>query len=248
MEEKVLTVIQETEILGKKVNLYRDVDMPLFEASEIAGWLGIKNVSQMIKQAGISEGQKGIFLKYTLGGNQKSLFITEDAMYDILMKSRKKEAKIFNDKIKEYLALIRRTGAAIEEGREEEMVTRYFPSFSKETQSKMVNDLIQQNKVYKEQLSVLMETEGLSSMNVVAKECEIGLKRLFSFLRTNNIMFYKDDVNVPYQRFMDSGLFKVKETICQDGKTHSATYATKKGLLYIQKLLMKNGYYNTVTE
>lgn len=248
MEEKVLTVIQETEILGKKVNLYRDVDMPLFEASEIAGWLGIKNVSQMIKQAGISEGQKGIFLKYTLGGNQKSLFITEDAMYDILMKSRKKEAKIFNDKIKEYLALIRRTGAAIEEGREEEMVTRYFPSFSKETQSKMVNDLIQQNKVYKEQLSVLMETEGLSSMNVVAKECEIGLKRLFSFLRTNNIMFYKDDVNVPYQRFMDSGLFKVKETICQDGKTHSATYATKKGLLYIQKLLMKNGYYDTVTQ
>lgn len=61
-------------------------------------------------------------------------------------------------------------------------------------------------------------------------------------------MFYKDDVNVPYQRFMDSGLFKVKETICQDGKTHSATYATKKGLLYIQKLLRKKGYYETLAE
>lgn len=248
MKETVLTVIQETEILGKKINLYRDIDMPLFEASEIAGWIGIKNVSQMLKQAGITDGQKGIFLKYTLGGNQKSLFITEDAMYDVLMRSRKKEAKIFNDKIKEYLTSIRRTGAAIEEGREEEMIAKYFPSFSKETQAEMVNDLIRQNKAYKEQLSVLMETEGLSSMNVVAKECEIGLKRLFSFLRTNNIMFYKDDVNVPYQRFMDSGLFKVKETICQDGKTHSATYATKKGLLYIQKLLRKNGYYDTVTQ
>lgn len=90
---KLLTVIQETEILGRNVNLYLSIEEPLFEASEVASWLGIKNVSQMFKQAEIDESEKAIFLKYTLGGNQKVLFITEDAMYEVLMGSRKPDAK-----------------------------------------------------------------------------------------------------------------------------------------------------------
>lgn len=100
MEEKVLTVVQETVILGKEVNLYNSIGEPLFEASEVAGWLGIQNISQMLKQAEIDESEKGIFLKYTLGGNQKSLFITEDAMYEVLMRSRKKRSKAIQERDK----------------------------------------------------------------------------------------------------------------------------------------------------
>ena len=92
---EILTVVEETKILGRNVHIYRDVENPLFEANEVAEWLGIQNVSQMLKQADIDESEKDIFLKYTLGGNQKTLFITEDAMYEILMRSRKKEAKPF---------------------------------------------------------------------------------------------------------------------------------------------------------
>lgn len=119
---EVLSVVQETEILGKKVNLYRSIEEPLFEANEVAKWLDVKNVSQMIKQADIDDSEKAIFLKYTLGGNQNSLFVSEDAMYEILMRSRKKEAKPFRKEIKKYLKSIRLTGAAIPEGREQEMV------------------------------------------------------------------------------------------------------------------------------
>ena len=147
---EVLTVIQETEILGKKVNLYRSIEEPLFEANEVAKWLDVKNVSQMIKQADIDDSEKAIFLKYTLGGNQNSLFVSEDAMYEILMRSRKKEAKPFRKEIKKYLKSIRLTGAAIPEGREQEMVQKYFPSFSKEVQTEMINDLIKQNNELKE--------------------------------------------------------------------------------------------------
>ena len=115
--DTTLTVIQETEILGKKVNLYNSIEEPLFEASEVAGWLGVKNISRMLKQANIDESEKAIFLKYTLGGNQKSLFITEDAMYEVLMRSRKEGAKPFRKEIKKYLKSIRLTGAAIPIGR-----------------------------------------------------------------------------------------------------------------------------------
>ena len=63
MNNEVLQVIDKTKILGKDVNLYCSIEDPLFEASEVASWLDVKNVSQMLKQADIDESEKAIFLK-----------------------------------------------------------------------------------------------------------------------------------------------------------------------------------------
>lgn len=242
---EVLQVIDKTKILGKDVNLYCSIEEPLFEANEVAGWLGVQNVSQMLKQADIDESEKAIFLKYTLGGNQKTLFITEDAMYEILMRSRKKEARPLRKEIKKYLKSIRLTGAAIPVGNERKMVSYYFSSLSQETQGVIVNELIEKNKELQQFYDDLMNTEGLMQINTVAKELGIGEYHLFAYLRRKKIFFYdKDKVNVPYERFRKEGKFVVKETPCHDGNIRSVTYATKKGLEYIRKLLRKDGYYN----
>ena len=242
---EVLQVIDKTKILGKDVNLYCSIEEPLFEANEVAGWLGVQNVSQMLKQADIDESEKAIFLKYTLGGNQKTLFITEDAMYEVLMRSRKKEAKPFRKEIKKYLKSIRLTGAAIPEGREQEMVNYYFSSLSSDLQGQIVNELIEKNKELQQFYDDLMNTEGLMQINTVAKELGIGEYHLFAYLRGKKVFFYdKDKVNVPYERFRKEGKFVVKETPCHDGNIRSVTYATKKGLDYIRKILRKDGYYN----
>ena len=188
--DEILTVIEETKILGQDVHLYQSIEEPLFEANEVARWLNIKNVSQMLKQAEIDETEKVIFLKYTLGGNQKTLFITE-------------------------------------------------------VQGQIVNELIDKNKQLQQFYDDLMNTEGLYHMNTVAKELKIGRNTLFAYLRGKEIMFYQDKVNVPYQRFMNQGLFQVIESPGYDGKYRPTTYATKKGLEYIRKLLRKDGYYIT---
>ena len=245
MNDEVLQVIDKTKILGKDVNLYRSIEEPLFEANEVASWLGIQNVSQMLKQADIDESEKAIFLKYTLGGNQKALFITEDAMYEVLMRSRKKEAKPFRKEIKKYLKSIRLTGAAIPVGNEQKMVNYYFSSLSSDLQGKIVNELIEKNKELQQFYDDLMNTEGLMQINTVAKELGIGEYTLFAYLRGKKIFFYdKDKVNVPYERFRKEGKFVVKETPCHDGNIRAVTYATKKGLEYIRKILRKDGYYN----
>lgn len=242
---EILAVVEETKLLGRDIHLYRDVEDPLFEASEVAGWLGIQNVSQMLKQADIDESEKAIFLKYTLGGNQKTLFITEDAMYEILMRSRKKEAKPLKKEIKKYLKSIRLTGAAISIGNEKKMVSYYFSSLSQDLQGQIVNELIEKNKELQQFYDDLMNTEGLMQINTVAKELGIGEYHLFAYLRRKKIFFYdKDKVNVPYERFRKEGKFAVKETPCHDGQIRSVTYVTKKGLEYIRKLLRKDGYYN----
>ena len=178
--------------------------------------------------------------------SQEMLVICKSDIYRLIVKSKletadKFEAWIFD----EILPTIERTGAYIEQGREQEMVNYYFSGLSSELQGKIVNELMEKNKKLQQFYDDLMNTEGLMSINTVAKELGIGEYKLFSFLRSKKVLFYdKNMVNVPYERFRKEGKFEVKETQCYDGKYRSVTYATKKGLDYIRKLLRKNGYYD----
>ncbi len=241
MKQNVLTVIQETVILGKPVKLYRDIENPLFEASDIANWLDIQNVSQMLKQADIPENEKGIFLKYTLGGNQNSLFITEDAMYDVLMSSRKKEAKPFRREIKAYLKQIRKTGGYIPITTQEDDLTimaRAHQILERTIAQK--NQLIQQLQPKADTYDMIMASDGTFSMNQVAKQVGMGEYHLFAYLRGKKVLFYEGTDNVPYERFRKNGCFKVVDTISPDGQSHSTTRVTQKGLDYICKIIRKD--------
>lgn len=239
-----LAVVQETEILGKKIQLYGTIENPLFMASDVAEWIEHSNPTMMLRK--IDDSEKGLNNVYTLGGNQEKWFLTEDGLYEVCMQSRKPIAKQMKKEIKQYLKSIRLTGAAIPIGDEKKMVSYYFSSLSQETQGVIVNELIEKNKQLQEFYDDLMNTEGLMQINTVAKELGIGEYKLFDYLRKKKIFFYdKDMVNVPYERFRLEGKFAVRETPCHDGKIRSVTYATKKGLEYIRKQLRKDGYYNT---
>lgn len=250
MEEnkKVLEVVAETKILDKNIKMYGSIEEPYFVARDVADWLGERDGYTVGRK--VDNEDKDTQLLCTLGGIQKVTVFTEDGLYDACMLSRKKIAKPLKKAIKVYLKSIRKTGAAIQPGREEEMVQKYFPSFSKEAQAIMVNDLIKQNRELKEFYDTLMSTEGLMDINTMAKELGIGEYKLFAFLRDKKVFFYnKDMINIPYERFRKEGKFQVKESPCRDGNIRSTTYATKKGLEYVRKLLKKNGYYpNPVTE
>lgn len=248
--DAVLTVIQETEILGKKIRMYGTVEFPWFLAKDVAEWInysksnGKYQISNMLKK--VDEEEKGLKNFNTHGGVQETWFLTEDGLYECCMRSTKDEAKMLKKEIKKYLKSIRLTGAAIPEGNEQKMVNYYFSSLSPDLQGQIVNELMVKNKELQQFYDDLMNTEGLYSMNTTAKELKIGRNTLFTYLRGKSIMFYQDNSNVPYQRFMNQGLFHVIESPCADGQYRPTTYATKKGLEYIRKLLRKDGYYTEV--
>lgn len=240
---EVLTVIQETEILGKKIKVYNNIETPLFLASDVAEWIEHSQTSKMVKS--VDDDEKMMGTLFLSGQNRDAWFLTEDGLYEVCMQSRKPIAKKMKKEIKRYLKSIRLTGAAIPHGREQEMVNYYFSSLSSDLQGKIVNELIEKNKELQTFYDDLMNTEGLMQMNTVAKELGIGEYTLFAYLRGKKVLFYdKDMVNVPYERFRKEGKFAVKETPCHDGKIRSVTYSTKKGLDYIRKLLRKDGYYD----
>ena len=241
--DNVLTVIQETEILGKRIRMYGSIESPLFLASDVAEWIEHSQTSKMVKSVDANEKLMGtLFLS---GQNRDVWFLTEDGLYEVCMQSRKPIAKQMKKEIKKYLKSIRLTGAAIPTGDEEKMVSYYFSSLSKETQGVIVNELIAKNRELQQFYDDLMNTQGLMSINTCAKELLIGEYKLFAFLRRKKVFFYNEDmVNIPYERFRKEGKFVVKETPCYDGKIRATTYVTKKGLDYIRKLLRKSGYYN----
>lgn len=245
MDEKVLTVVQETEILGKKIKMYGTIEFPYFVASDVAEWLGERDGYTVARKVSVEE--KATQIVCTLGGNQKTTVLTEEGLYEACMLSRKEIARPLKKEIKQYLKSIRLTGAAIPEGREEEMVNYYFSGLSSDLQGKIVNELIQKNKELQQFYDDLMSTDELMPINTMAKELKIGEHKLFEFLRQKKVFFYdKNNINVPYERFRKEGKFEVKETPCRDGKIRSVTYGTKKGLDYTRKLLRKDGYYDTV--
>ena len=244
MEEQRMNKIQE--FFNEKFGTVRTVTIDgvvYFVASDIARALGYKNPQKAIRDHCKRVNESFI---PSNGGEQKAKVITKSDIYRLIVRSKLESADEFESWIfDEIMPTIEKTGAYIEEGREQEMVNYYFSSLSSDLQGQIVNELMEKNKKLQQFYDDLMNTEGLMSINTVAKELGIGEYKLFSFLRSKKVLFYdKNMVNVPYERFRKEGKFEVKETQCYDGKYRSVTYATKKGLDYIRKLLRKNGYYD----
>lgn len=250
------------EFINKKFGTVRTIDIDgvtYFYGIDIAKSLGYSNASKAVlthckkilkKTLETSNSQNGKTVK------GKVSLITKSDIYRLIVRSDLESTDEFESWIfDEILPTIERTGAYIEDGREEEMIEKYFPSISDDVKLLMIKDLQkavkneqEKNKELQQFYDDLMNTEGLYHMGMVAKQLKIGRNTMLSYLRGKEIMFYQDNSNVPYQRFMNQKLFAVVETPCADGNYRPVTYATKKGLEYIRKLLRKDGYYDLATE
>lgn len=246
-QENVLTVIQETQILGKEIKLYGSNASPLFKADDVASWLGHSNVSKMV--INVDEEDRVKARLSTLTNSYTALFLTEDGLYEVCMQSRKPIAKEMKREIKHYLKQIRLTGGTVETGRESEFINKYFPSFNEGTKLSMVKDLLDQNQKYKDQIEQLepqaqayvdlMTAQGYLQFIDVAAMVETGRNKLFEFLRRCKVLTKQSHYNVPYGRFITNEMFKVITSKSEKGHISSVTMVSPKGLNYIYNLMKK---------
>lgn len=254
-------VYGEYPIFDKNFKIYGTSENPLFLAKDIAEWIDYaykdkeksrRNVNMMLK--GVDDEEKIQMSLLQDGDIQKRdlWFLTENGLYEVLMQSRKPIAKQFKKEVKKILKQIRMTGGAVVEGREEEFIEKYFPSFNKETKLVMVKDLYEQNKHYKqiiEEQKPMVEfadrvsnSSDLIDMGKMAKllndeDIPIGRNRLFEYLRKKKILMTG---NTPYQKYIDDGYFKLKERVVSTPygeKTYTTTYVTGRGQIYITEKL-----------
>jgi len=103
-----LSVLVEKDVLNKQFKVYGTAEEPLFLASDVAEWIEHSNPTVMLQT--IDDSEKGLNNVYTLGGIQEKWFLTEDGLYEVLMRSRKPIAKQFKREVKTILKSIRTTG------------------------------------------------------------------------------------------------------------------------------------------
>ena len=104
MEE--IRVISKSTFLGREIDVYGTAYEPLFKAKDVAEWIELSNVSDMVNRIDCEE-----VTKFNLGGLQGEMwFLTEDGLYEVLMQSRKPIAKQFKKGVKTILKEIRKTG------------------------------------------------------------------------------------------------------------------------------------------
>lgn len=83
-----ITMISKSTFLGKEIDVYGTADNPLFKAKDVAMWLELTNVSDMVGRVDEEE-----VTKLNLGSLEgETWFLTEDGLYEVLMRSRKPQA------------------------------------------------------------------------------------------------------------------------------------------------------------
>lgn len=241
---------------------------PLFCLADVCKALGLKSNHVMERL------DKGVVSTDTLptnGGVQTFNFVNEDGLYDVILDSRKPEARAFRKWItSEVLPSIRKHGAyatadtiesiiadpqtgirlleALKDEREMRKREREQRLAAEQMVTKLEDEAVENKPkvVYAEAVSgsksscLIGELAKMISQNGV----EMGEKRLFSWMRENHYLCsYGERFNLPYQKYIEQGLFTLKQNVFSvDGemRTRNTTKVTGKGQVYfVNKFIMK---------
>lgn len=179
----------------------------------------------------------------SIGRRQQTYIISEPGLYRLVMKSRKPEAKEFQRWVThEVLPQIRRTGGYIptsEPDSDEDIMARAVLVAQKTIERKN-----QQLQAKDAQIKVLepkarfadavAASDGTCLVGELAKMLrqngmDIGQNRLFRLLQADGYLGKSgSNRNVPTQRAMDLGLFRIKETTVTHADGHTTVSRTPK--------------------
>lgn len=226
-------------------------NIPYLVAKDVANLLGYANVNRDIIRhtdeddrlmLDKTQYQNGIEFNYKELGQRGGWLINESGFYSLVFGSELPTAKRFKHWVtSEVLPQIRKTGGYIPISSQDDDLTimaRAHQILERTIAQK--DQLIQELQPKADTYDMIMASDGTFSMNQVAKQIGMGEYHLFAYLRGKKVLFYEGTDNVPYERFRKNGCFKVVDTVSPDGKSHSTTRVTQKGIDYICKIIRKD--------
>lgn len=214
---------------------------PIFCARDVATALGYKNPNDAI-----SKHCKGIAFRYPLptdGGEQLVRFITEGDMYRLIASSKLESAQQFESWVFDtVLPSIRRDGgymvAKADETPEETMARAVI--IAQKTIERQTKRIAEQNATIDEMrpkalfADAVAASDGTCLVGELAKMLTqagytIGQNRLFKRLRDEGFLGKSgSNKNVPLHRYVEQGLFRIKETAITHPDGHVTINRTPK--------------------
>lgn len=213
---------------------------PWFVASDICKALDLSNPTMVMERLDDDEKSK---LNLGLSGGATNC-VNEFGLYTLVLASRKQGAKEFKRWIThEVIPSIRKTGGYIagqEEMSDSELMAKALLVAQKQIEERNKQIEIMQPKaifadaVATSKTSILV---GDLAKLICQNGIQIGQKRLFEWLRENGYLIKSgSSYNMPKQRYVEQGLFEVKESNVQnpDGSVRitRTTKVTGKGQVY----------------
>lgn len=250
-----LIIIEQREIMGKDFTMYGDIDNPLFLAKEVAEWIEHSDVSTMLRT--VDENEKLVQTMFASGQNRDLWFLTEEGLYEVLFQSRKPIAKEFKKQVKQILKDVRRHGIYATGSTLESMLTspdfgiRLLTELKAEHEKiSRLEQKIEEDKpkiVFANAIEATKDTIYIGDLAKILKKngTDIGQTRLFEWLRQNDYLMTSFSKNTPTQRYLEMGLFDIKEDVFTfpngDVRISKTPMVTVKGQTYFINLFAKRG-------
>ena len=225
-----------------------------FPATECAKILGYSDTDQAIRKNCRYPSRRRVPHPQSKDKTIEKNFIPESDLYRLIIKSKLPSAERFEKWVmEEVLPTIRKTGGFVAD--DDYFLSIYLPNADEPTKMmfklqcdmiRSLNERIEHDIPLVEFANHVGNTDQLITMAQMAKiarkeNIDIGQKRLFQWLRDQK---YLQHDNIPYQRFLDQGIFEVKEKHRETDygpRVYFQTFVTGKGQLYIIKKL-REGY------
>ena len=249
---------------GNEVRTVQKGDETWWVLKDVCDVLQLSNPSMIADRLDDDEKVK-VDPKQYLGSrsNEPATVISESGLYNVILLSRKPEAKKFKRWVThEVLPTIRRHGAYVTPAKLEELMNdpdswiKVLTALKEERTAKEQLQLqATENKpkvIFADAVSVSDGTILIGELAKILKGngIEIGQNRLFEKLRQEGYLIKRKgtDYNAPTQKAMELGLFRVKETAITHSDGHvtisKTTKVTGKGQQYFINQFLGKGVIN----
>lgn len=210
---------------------------PLLVGSDVARALGYADTFGALKKH-VSEEDKLVCQIDSAGQKRDATVINESGLYALIFGSKLDSAKRFKHWVtSEVLPSIRRTGTYNMPGTYKEALIQLIAQVEENEKLALENNEL---KPKAEFFDAVADSKSAIPMGEVSKVLAIrgfGRNNLFEFLRKKGVL---DRYNIPYQKYVDCGWFRViEQKYMKNGEPfiNTKTLVYQKGVDGIRKLL-----------
>lgn len=233
--------LQNFNFNGARVRALTIDNEPYFVGKDVAEILGYKNPSNAL-QTHVDKEDKTTYLNRVSGSNYKTktTVINESGLYSLILSSRLPTAKQFKHWVtSEVLPAIRKHGAYMTDEKAEAIVTDknaladLLQQASDQLKAKDIQiEEMKPKALFADAVSASKQTVLIGELAKIMKGngIEIGQNRLFAWMRNHGYLISRKgtDYNMPTQKAMNLGLFKIKETTITHSDGHISVNKTPK--------------------
>lgn len=205
---------------------------PWFVGKDVAEALGYERTADAIR-AHVDNEDKGLGEIPTPGGKQSMTIINESGLYSLILSSKLKTAKRFKHWVtSEVLPAIRKHGAYLTDQKAFDIthnansLADLLEQASEQLRQKDIEiERMRPKEIFSDAVSTSKSYILIGELAKILKGngIDIGQNKLFVWMRENGYLIKRKgtDYNMPTQRAMNQGLFKIKEgsIVHSDGHT-----------------------------